>query len=123
MTGPSTRLIGVYHADGSFMGELRYAMGLFRGVHCSLCDISHGGVRMKEAFRQWMESRSETVKMLHLDEQPSDLAAFTLGQTPCLVLDRGAGWEMLLGDADLKACGGDVASFVAAVEARLAAAP
>ena len=114
------RLVGIYHADGSFMGELRYALGLLRGVHCSLCDITHGGVRMKQAFRQWMDERPERIDMVHLDEQPSDLAAFTQGQTPCLVVDRGSGWEMLLGDEDLKACDGDVTRFAAAVEARLA---
>ena len=33
---------GVYHADGGLIGELKYVAGaLFKGQHCSLCDITH----------------------------------------------------------------------------------
>jgi len=125
MASPSkaqrVRIVGVYHADSSFMGELRYGLGMLRGVHCSLCEISHGGMRMKEAFRRWMEARPEGIEMLHLDEQPEALAAFTAGKTPCVVVDRGEGWELLLRDDDLKACAGDVARFGEQVDQRLGA--
>ena len=43
-----TRLIGVYDADGSLVGELRYALRKVTGRgHCSLCDLTHRGVRAR----------------------------------------------------------------------------
>ena len=44
-TGRVGELVGVYHADGGLLGELRYAYGKVRGTaHCSLCDITHATV-------------------------------------------------------------------------------
>ena len=41
-------LVGVYHADGSLLGELRYIWGKLRGTaHCTLCDITHGRLSEK----------------------------------------------------------------------------
>lgn len=119
MSEPTDRIVGIYHADGSFLGDLRYALGLLRGLHCSLCEISHGGLRMKSEFSRWMDARKEQVEMLHLDEQPTDLSAFTAGKTPCVVVDRGAGWELLLSHEDLRSCAGDVVLFGQRVDAKL----
>ena len=44
-------IVGVYHADGGVMGELRYILGKARGTaHCALCDITHSTVRRKAAW-------------------------------------------------------------------------
>jgi hypothetical protein len=46
-----TGLVGVYHADGSWHGELAYLLGrLSSRVHCALCDITHGLLRRRRAF-------------------------------------------------------------------------
>ena len=71
-------------------------------------------------FRQWHLVARDGDKAIALAQLPG---IGHQGQTPCLVVDRGTGWAMLLGDDDLKACDGDVTRFVAAVDARLVAAP
>ena len=116
---PVERLVGVYHADGTVLGELRYWFGARLGrAHCALCDITHGTFRAKP---QWVEGRDglgvrfETV---HLDEREPDLTAATEGATPCVVARTGEGWIELLGPDDLEALHGDVAALFDAVRAR-----
>ena len=37
------KFVGLYNADGSLMGELRYARAkLTNSASCSLCDLTHG---------------------------------------------------------------------------------
>lgn len=46
------RVIGVYDADGTAWGELRYWIGARVGrAHCSLCDITHGLVHERAEWR------------------------------------------------------------------------
>ena len=46
-----TGLVGVYHANGSWHGELAYLLGRLSGrAHCALCDITHGLLRQHGAF-------------------------------------------------------------------------
>ena len=46
------RLIGVYDADGSVLGELSYFVkARFGAAHCALCDITHGRVRERADWR------------------------------------------------------------------------
>ncbi len=46
------RLVGVYHADGTLLGEVSYFVGARLGrAHCSLCDITHGLVRERPEWR------------------------------------------------------------------------
>lgn len=111
-------LVGVYNADGSLVGELRYVVGWLAGkAHCALCDITHGLVREKGDFKATRERFALTT--LHRDEQPPDLAAFTRGRTPCVVARTAEGFVELLDGAALDACGKSVERFEAALEAAL----
>lgn len=79
-------LIGVYHANGSLVGELSYWVGArFGRTHCALCDITHGTFREKPSWRTCRSTLPVPVTTLHLDEQPTELATLTSGQTPCVV--------------------------------------
>lgn len=119
---PVTRLTGVYHADGSLMGELRYLAGaLVRGAHCSLCDITHGHIREKAEWRLERERLPVPFTAVHLDERDDAERAASEGRTPC-VLAHGAGdVTILLGPDDLDACNGRPAALVDAIVAALAA--
>ena len=66
---PVVSLTGVYHADGTVLGELRYWVGarLGRG-HCSLCEITHGSVREKAGWRAAREQLAVPFVAVHLDE-------------------------------------------------------
>lgn len=119
---PVTRLTGVYHADGSILGELKYVAGTLVGrAHCPLCDITHGRVREKAQWRAARERLPLPFTAVHLDERSAAEAAVSDGHTPCVLAHTGAGIELLLGPAALSACDKDPAALVAAIEAALAA--
>ena len=74
MTSDVTALTGVYQADGSLSGELRYVVGKLLGsAHCALCDITHGAVREKKGFAQIEISPERVPRQEHLrhPQQPA----------------------------------------------------
>lgn len=72
MTGAGVReVVGVYHADGGLVGELRYVVGRMRGtVHCGLCDVTHSRVRRKASWDAMVERLGVPVRLLHLNAIP-----------------------------------------------------
>ena len=117
-----TEIVGVYNADGSWTGELRYVMGKIMGTaHCDLCDITHGLVRQKQAFTDLCDRLPVPIRTIHLDERSEDLAAFTQDKTPYVVGRTAGGWVMLMDASDLAACGKDVANFERVLRDRLEA--
>ena len=52
---------GVYHADGGLIGELKYVAGaLFKGQHCSLCDITHKIAWEKSDMKKLSQSKQDS---------------------------------------------------------------
>ena len=119
--GRYTELVGVYHADGSLVGELRYVWGKIRGTaHCALCDITHGAIREKASFRACREALPIPLRNVHLDERDPDVQAATEGHTPCVVGRTVDGeWEMVLDREALEQCGASVAAFEQQLTQRL----
>ena len=114
------RLVGVYHANGGLLGELAYVVGKLAGTtQCSLCDITHGKVRMKPEFRACLEEWPIT--LVHLNEQGMRLAELTAGRTPCVVLDFNGDLKIILTRTDLENLGGQVDGFRQALSAALKA--
>lgn len=111
------RLVGVYHASGTPLGELSYWLkARFGGAHCSLCDITHGTFREKDEWKRCRAELAVPFETVHLDERDEALEAFTEGRTPCVVAETKDGFEMLVDDAELRACAGDPEDLVAAIE-------
>jgi hypothetical protein len=74
----ATRLIGVYHADGGLVGELRYALGRVLGTtHCALCDITHGGLRPRREWSALCAGLDVPIEVMHLNERTPDVLAAT----------------------------------------------
>lgn len=118
-----TALTGVYHADGTLIGELRYWVGARLGrAHCSLCDITHGSVREKASWRACREELPVPFRAVHLDERTEAERAASEGRTPCVLAHTTDGIEVLLGPDDLAACDGDPAALVRAIDHALDAA-
>jgi hypothetical protein len=116
-----TRLTGVYHADGSLLGELRYVIGSRLGrAHCSLCDITHGALREKAAWRAERDRLPVPFAAVHLDERTPEERAASDGRTPCVLAHSPDGIHVLLGPDELEACGGDPAALATAIERALA---
>jgi len=117
-----TALTGVYHADGSLLGELRYVAGtIFGGAHCSLCEITHGRVREKASWRAERARLPVPFTAVHLDERSPDEAAASDGRTPCVLAHSADGIDVLVGRSALDACQGDPAALISTIEAALAA--
>jgi hypothetical protein len=115
------RLVGVYHASGTTWGELSYWLkARFGGVHCALCDITHGTLREKTTWKQCKATLTVPFETVHLDERDANLAAFTEGRTPCVVAETGAGLVMLVTDAELRSCDGSPESLIDVVETNAA---
>ena len=117
-----TALTGVYQANGSLSGELRYVVGKLLGsAHCALCDITHGSVREKKGFAACREALPVPLRNVHLDERSPDMKRFTEGNTPCVVAHTADGLVLLLDTVALNACNGSVSRFRDALDAALAA--
>lgn len=114
MQNPSAvrRLIGIYEADGSLLGELSYVVGKLLGRrHCALCDITHGAVKKKPEFVALEERLPLPIELLHLDERTPAQREASEGHTPCVLLEDDDGLRVVLTAEDLDRCEGDVACF------------
>lgn len=101
-------LIGVYHANGSWRGELAYLVGKLSGrVHCALCDITHGWVRRRPSFDANVDTLPVAFDLVHLDERSSDVATASQGHTPCVLARTARGLVLLLDADELASCNGD----------------
>ena len=50
-----SEIVGVYHAKGTFFGEVAYMVKkLVAGRSCSLCNISHAGLGEKSEFDRYL---------------------------------------------------------------------
>lgn len=116
------RLVGVYDADGTPMGELRYWVGARLGrAHCALCDITHGLVRERADWRACRATLSVEFATYHRDDQPDAVRAATGDRAPVVVAETDGGVVVLLDGAALDACAGSPERLIAAVSDALAA--
>jgi hypothetical protein len=77
------RLIGVYHADGTLLGELSYVAGRALGrAHCALCDITHGTFRRRPEWDACRSSLGVAFDTFHRNDQPPAVRSATAGVTP-----------------------------------------
>ena len=121
-----TKLIGVYDADATLLGEVSYWIGARFGVrHCSLCDITHSLFREKP---QWRECQSQLESDLHVEietfhrnDQPDDVRACIDGLYPAVVMrgDDGA-VSMFMTASEIDACGASPEKFANEISRRLA---
>jgi hypothetical protein len=115
-------LIGVYHANGSWRGELAYVLGKLSGrAHCALCYITHGALRRRRAFDACVATLPVPFDLVHLDERAADVAAASHGRTPCVLARTSTGLVVLLDADDLGRCGGDPVRLRDAIDRVVAA--
>ena len=119
VSGEITRLIGVYDADGSLLGELSYFLRARVGrTHCALCDITHGRIRERPAWRASRDRLPVPFVTFHRDDQPAEIRRAAGGAAPAVIAETASGEHLvLLGRADLEGCAGSPDRLVDAVEA------
>ena len=107
-----TRLIGIYNADGGVMGELRYVVGKARGrADCSLCDVTHRGVRTKSEWRGMCTRIGVPVERIHLNERDDEARRASDGRTPCVLAEVDGRLVLIMTSDDIDACDGSVSEF------------
>ena len=120
MNEPTTavRLVGVYDADGTVLGELAYLVKATVGrSHCSLCDITHGRLRERADWRACRDQLPVPFTTYHRNDQPDTLRAAAGGVAPTVVAETGdGGVVVLLGPAEIARCGASPQLLVDAIE-------
>ena len=122
-TGQVKELIGIYHADGGAVGEVKYVLGKLLGTtHCALCDITHSPIRRKPAWDSMVTRIEVPFTLLHLNELPADVATATTAVGSPVVLARldDNSLVQVLGPADLDQLHGSLEAFEVALVAALA---
>lgn len=117
-----SRLAMVYDADGGVVGETKYVVRhLFGSDSCSLCSITHRGIRRKSDFEDLLAMLPVPAEVLHRNEQDVELRSATAGVLPCVVARVDERWELLVDREALEACRGDVGRFSAVLTEALSA--
>jgi hypothetical protein len=125
MTTIRGTLIGIYKADGGFVGELTYFFGHLVGIRsCSLCDISHSPIMKKSSFKaleqHLLAEHGIQVRMIHLNERNEREQKASEGREPCMLLQYpDESISMFIDSTDLTALSGSVSSLKKLISSRL----
>ncbi len=106
-----TKLIGVYDADGTIVGEIKYVVGKLLGrTHCALCDLTHGTkVKGRDDFRECAAALPVPFDLFHRNDQPDEVRAHTTGNLPCVIAVSSDGsMSLALTAKQLDACEGRI---------------
>jgi hypothetical protein len=114
-------LIGVYDADGSVVGEIRYWVGARLGrSHCALCEITHGPFRERSKWRELCDALPVDFTTFHRDEAPADVIEACGANFPAVCARVESKMVVLLCGVALDALGGDIDRLGAAIADRCA---
>ena len=108
---PVVKFIGVYDADGTIIGEVRYVVGKLLGTaSCALCDLTHGTkLKGRDDYKACAASLPVPVELFHRNDQPDIVRSLTINNLPCIVAQREDGsLAIVIGAHDLEACNKDV---------------
>lgn len=105
------KFVGVYDADGTIVGEVKYMVGkLFGTTSCALCDLTHGTkLKSRDDYKACAASLPVPVELFHRDDQPETIRALTIRKLPCIVAVHESGaLAMAVEREALEACNKDV---------------
>ncbi len=111
------RLVGVYDADSTLRGELAYWVGARLGRrHCSLCEITHGSVRQRPAWKTCKAGLPVPFDTFHRNDQPDAIRTAAGGKAAVVVAETDAGAILLLSSDELASCAGSIEQLVESIE-------
>ncbi|KZZ45294.1 hypothetical protein A3759_09990 [Thalassolituus sp. HI0120] len=112
--------VGVYNAEGSLLGEIRYLIGKLTGTRtCALCDISHILAAEKESFTAFKENFPVPFFNRHLDELDAAQLELAQNRAPCILALDDDGWQVVATRQHLEQCGKSVKKFTALMQTLL----
>ena len=91
------KFVGLYNADGSLMGELRYACAkLTKATSCSLCDLTHGWNPFgKSSWKRACRDFEVEIDLLHRDEA-LEVQLSAVDGLPAIIRLDGDNWVQVL---------------------------
>ena len=117
-------LYAIYDADGSILGELRYIRDKFIGkAACALCDLTHGWSPMGRSAGRQRNGITASLIWLHRDELPEHALRQVSGRLPCIAMDRGGDFDILITREALQGCEGDFTVFEHLLEQKVRSLP
>lgn len=131
MVWSSTRILGVYDADGGLSGEIRYVIGHLLGTaECSLCDITHSPLGRRRSWDRMVAALDIPFDLRHRNELSDPESKMLEGlELPVVVAlgghdasedsDGPVTARVLLDRAALEDCDGDVDAFALVLTRRL----
>ena len=123
MAEPVVEVVAVYDADGGVVGEAVYAVKhLFGTAHCSLCAVSHRGLRRRPEWDAMVARMPVPVRLAHRNETNArEREALVLSGLPAVLgVRRDGSLTALLGPTGIAAADGSVEEFGRALDAALA---
>jgi hypothetical protein len=96
------KFVGIYNAEGSLIGELRYLLQkLGGGAPCSLCDLTHGlNPFGKSSWRTACTDLGVPIDLLHKNEAtPEQLSA--IDSLPTIVRFEGNCWVQVMNSNEI----------------------
>lgn len=113
------KIIGIYNAKGSIIGELQYLFGKITGrAHCALCDITHGKLKEKTLFKECRENLEIPFELLHLDELNKNLQNFA-NDAPCVIGIKNNNYSIIINSQELEECKSDVQNFSKLLDSKI----
>lgn len=123
MAEPVVEVVAVYDADGGIVGETVYAVKhLFGAASCSLCAVSHRGVRRRPEWDEMVARMPVPVRLVHRNETSArERDALVLSGLPAVLgVRRDGSLTALLGPTGIAAANGSVEEFGRALGGALA---
>ena len=106
------KIFGIYQANGGLIGEISY---IFRKLvlndNCSLCKVTHRGLTRRPDWKDYLNTLNVHFELLHINEQPSEMAIYTKGHTPCIIADTGSNYVTIMNSEIIDGCNGSVKKF------------
>ncbi len=95
--GKDKVVFGIYNADGSFFGELRYSISKVVGKSsCSLCELTHGWNPLgKRSWKTVCNSSDLDIHLIHRDEATASQLK-TAGDLPSFITESDGGWVQIM---------------------------
>lgn len=109
----SVSLVGIYDADGTLSGEVRYAVGKLLGRgKCALCDITHGWNPM--GSRSWKQACAVSdveVELIHRDSATAEQLTAATG-LPAILRQHDGQWSEAMPASEIAQYVGNPAAFL-----------
>lgn len=112
-----TRIIGIYNADGSILGELKFAVNKVTGKsNCGLCELTHGWNPLgKSSWKRASSSSHVEIELLHRNELTREQSE-TAGDLPAIIVGKAGEWKKIMSADDIFSFSGNASGFLTQIE-------